>query len=124
MQTIVAAFRGTLGLHLLGLIVVCNACSSGSTNTAAAASGGATPAVAQPGDMKSGSEWPSYNGGYNATRFSSLSQINTGNVGSLTEVARFKLPETTAFQSGPLLIDGTMFVTTATNTVRLRSTYR
>ena len=115
MQTIVAAFRGTLGLHLLGLIVVCNACSSGSTNTAAAASGAATPAAAQPGDMKSGSEWPSYNGGYNATRFSSLSQINTGNVGSLTEVARFKLPETTAFQSGPLLIEGTMFVTTATN---------
>ena len=35
---------------------------------------------------------------------------------SLSEVARFKLPESTAFQSGPLLIDGTMFVTTATNT--------
>ena len=56
------------------------------------------------------------NGGYNATRFSSLSQINTSNVASLSEVARFKLPESTAFQSGPLLIDGTMFVTTATNT--------
>ena len=69
--------------------------------------------------MRSGSEWPSYNGGYNATRFSSLSQINTGNVASLAEVARFKLPETTAFQSGPALIDGTMYVTTATNTYAL-----
>ena len=69
--------------------------------------------------MRSGSEWPSYNGGYNATRFSSLSQINTGNVASLAEVARFKLSETTAFQSGPVLIDGTMYVTTATNTYAL-----
>ena len=33
-----------------------------------------------------------------------------------TEVARFKLPETMAFQSGPVLIDGMMYVTTATNT--------
>ena len=94
MQTIGAAFRGALGSHLLGLIVICTACSSGSADTAAAASGAGAPAATQPGDMKSGSEWPSYNGGYNATRFSSLSQINTGNVASLTEVARFKLPET------------------------------
>ena len=43
--------------------------------------------------MRSGSEWPSFNGGYNATRFSSLSQINADNVTSLAEVARFKLPE-------------------------------
>jgi glucose dehydrogenase len=66
--------------------------------------------------MKSGSEWPAYNGGYDATRFSSLTRINTGNVASLAEVARFHIPETTAFQSGPVLIDGTMYVTTATNT--------
>jgi glucose dehydrogenase len=55
--------------------------------------------------MSSGSEWPSYNGGYDATRFSSLTQISTSNVASLAEVARFKLPETTAFQSGPVLTD-------------------
>lgn len=116
MQTIVAALRAVLAVHLLGLIIVCAACSSGRPDTAAAASGVGVPAATQPGDMKSGSEWPSYNGGYNATRFSSLSQINTSNVASLSEVARFKLPESTAFQSGPLLIDGTMFVTTATNT--------
>ena len=101
MQTIVAALRAVLAVHLLGLIIVCAACSSGRPDTAAAASGVGVPAATQPGDMKSGSEWPSYNGGYNATRFSSLSQINTSNVASLSEVARFKLPETTAFQSGP-----------------------
>ena len=72
--------------------------------------------TAQPGGMSSGSEWPSYNGGYDATRFSSLTQISTSNVASLAEVARFKLPETTAFQSGPVLMDGTLYVTTAANT--------
>ena len=71
------------------------------------------------GRYESGSEWPSYNGGYNATRFSSLSEINTENVASITEVARFNLPEITSFQSGPVLIDGTMYVTTATNTYAL-----
>ena len=116
MSTIVAKLRAVLAVHLVGLIIVCAACSSGRSDTAAAASGAGEPAATQPGDMKSGSEWPSYNGGYNATRFSALSQINTSNVASLSEVARFKLPESTAFQSGPLLIDGTMFVTTATNT--------
>jgi hypothetical protein len=72
MQTIVAALRAILGLHLLGLIIVCTACSSGRADTVGASSGAAVPAATQPGDMKSGSEWPSYNGGYNATRFSSL----------------------------------------------------
>jgi hypothetical protein len=59
--------------------------------------------------------------GYDATRYSSLSQINTNNVAFLAEVARFKLPETTSFQSGPVLIAGTMYVTTANNTYALDS---
>ena len=119
MYTVIARFRRGFGLLLFGLIVVCNACSSQNANKVATSSGPAALATAQPGGMKSGSEWPSYNGGYDATRFSSLSQINTGNVASLAEVARFKLPETTAFQSGPVLIDGTMYVTTANNTYAL-----
>ena len=45
-----------------------------------------------------------------------MTQVNTGNVALLTEVARFKLPETMAFESGPVLIDGTMYVTTSANT--------
>ena len=119
MDTVIASFRRGFGLLLFGLIVVCNACSSQNADKVPTSSSQAALTTAQPGGMRSGSEWPSYNGGYNATRFSSLSQINTGNVASLAEVARFKLPETTAFQSGPVLIDGTMYVTTATNTYAL-----
>jgi PQQ-dependent dehydrogenase (methanol/ethanol family) len=116
MNPIVDSFRRGFGILPVVLILVCNACSPQNGTKVATSSSQAELATAQPGGMRSGSEWPSYNGGYNATRFSLLSQINTGNVASLAEVARFRLPETTAFQSGPVLIDGTLYVTTATNT--------
>jgi len=119
MYTGVASLLRRFGFLSLGLMLACGACSSEKANQVATASSPAPSAAAQPGGMRSGSEWPSYNGGYDATRYSSLSQINTGNVGSLTEVARFKLPETMAFQSGPVLIDGTMYVTTPSNTYAL-----
>ncbi len=57
-----------------------------------------------------------FNGGYDATRFSSLTQINTGNVATLREVARFKIPETMSFQSEVVVADGTIYVTTRTST--------
>ena len=119
MYTVVASFLRRVGFLPCGLILACSACSPENANQVATGSSLAPSAATQPGGMRSGSEWPSYNGGYDATRYSSLSQINTGNVASLAEVARFKLPETTAFQSGPVLIDGTMYVTTANNTYAL-----
>ena len=61
-------------------------------------------------------EWLGYNGGYDATRFSPLTQINTENIARLKEVARFKIPETLSFQSGPVVVGDTMFVTTRENT--------
>ena len=115
MYTSVASSVRRFGLLACGLIVA-SSCSSQNATQNATASRPAPSTATQPGGMRSGSEWPSYNGGYDATRYSSLSQINRGNVGSLAEVARFKLPETTPFQSGPVLIDGTMYVTTANNT--------
>jgi alcohol dehydrogenase (cytochrome c) len=119
MNAVVALFPRWFGPLIFGLILVTSACSSPNASREATASRSAERAADQPGGMPSSSEWPSYNGGYYATRFSPVTQISTGNVASLTEVARFKLPETTAFQSGPVLIDGTMYVTTATNTYAL-----
>lgn len=101
---------------VFGLVLITSASWSRNASTDARSSQAADPAPGQPGGMVSSSEWPAYNGGYNATRFSPVTQINTGNVTSLTEVARFKLPETMAFESGPVLIDGALYVTTATNT--------
>ena len=78
--------------------------------------GMATKAISQGDTHSSHGEWRQFNGGYNATRFSPLNQINTNNVGSLREVARFKIPETTSFQSDPVVVGGTLYVTTLHNT--------
>jgi alcohol dehydrogenase (cytochrome c) len=61
-------------------------------------------------------QWPGYNGDYDATRFSPLKQIDTSNVASLQEVARFNIPETLSFQSNPVVIGDTMYITTVTST--------
>jgi len=116
MHTVIASFYERFRFGLFGVALACSACSPEHATDVAASAGPAGITTVEPGGMKSGSEWPAYNGGYDATRFSSLTRINTGNVASLAEVARFHMPETTAFQSGPVLIDGTMYVTTATNT--------
>ena len=78
--------------------------------------GTATKALAQAENHKADTEWRAYNGDYDGTRFSSLTQINNGNVASLQEVARFKIPETLSFQSGPVVIGDIMYVTTLVNT--------
>ncbi len=66
--------------------------------------------------QRSDGEWQ-FNGGYDATGFSPLTQINTGNASALREVARFRLPETMSFQSEVVVADDTIYVTT------LKSTY-
>ncbi len=65
--------------------------------------------------------WPTYNGGYAGDRFSSLKQITKENVGSLVEVGHQELPETTSFQTGPVVVGNTMYVTTATATYALNA---
>ena len=59
---------------------------------------------------------PGYNGGYDATRFSPRTHIDTQNVASLMEVGRFKIPETLSFQADPVVIGETTSVTTLPNT--------
>jgi len=116
MNAVVALSPAWFGPLILGLTLITGACSPRNASTDARQPDTAERAADQPGGMHSSSQWPAYNGGFNATRFSPVTTINTGNVASLTEVARFRLPETMAFQSGPVLIDGTMYVTTSTNT--------
>jgi alcohol dehydrogenase (cytochrome c) len=57
-----------------------------------------------------------FNGGYDATRFSTLTQINTGNAAALREVGRFRLPETLSFQSDAVVAGDTLYVTTREST--------
>jgi alcohol dehydrogenase (cytochrome c) len=57
-------------------------------------------------------EWLSYNGDLGATRFSSLNEINAGNVKSLHPLCTYDTGETTAFQSGLLMAQGVVYFTT------------
>jgi alcohol dehydrogenase (cytochrome c) len=55
--------------------------------------------------------WASYNHTLDSQRFSPLDQINTGNVHSLRQHCTFDLGETANFQSGLVVVDGVLYVT-------------
>ena len=64
-------------------------------------------------------DWPAYNNDMMAQRYSPLKQINAGNVTSLQEVCRVKVQDGGSFHTGPIVVDGIMYVTTARDTVAL-----
>jgi alcohol dehydrogenase (cytochrome c) len=61
-------------------------------------------------------DWPTYNRSLEGHRGSPLAEIDTGNVARLRPVCTFPLGERASFQSGPVVVGGTMFVTTAEGT--------
>lgn len=65
------------------------------------------------------SEWLAYNGSLDGTRYSDLSSLSVQNVGHLKKVCQVKLESGGTFQSGPLLVHGTMYLTTFNGTYAL-----
>src|ERR1700760_3930447 len=59
-------------------------------------------------------DWPSYGRTVAGDRFSPLTQIDRAKVARLAQVCRYDLPEVAALQTGPLVVDGTMYFTTDT----------
>jgi len=68
------------------------------------------PAIA--GDGRPSVDWPAYNGSTANTHYSSLTQINTGNVSRLKEVWRFDTGEMGGLETSPLIIDGVLYAYT------------
>jgi len=62
-------------------------------------------------------KWLMYRGNYQGWGYSSLAEINSGNVGKLTPVWSFSTGVTEGHQSPPMVNDGVMFVTTPQNQV-------
>ena len=58
-------------------------------------------------------DWPAYNRTVAGERYSPLGQITRGNVAALQRICTYELPEVNAFQTGPIVVDGTMYFTTA-----------
>jgi alcohol dehydrogenase (cytochrome c) len=67
-------------------------------------------------------DWAAYNNTYAGDRFSPLSLITTGNVERLRETCSVDLGVRAAMQSGPVVVDGTLYVTTAENTYAIDAT--
>ena len=60
-----------------------------------------------------GANWPSYNGDYSGRRFSSLSQINSSNVGQLRAQWVFHVKASNDLEVTPVAVDGILFISAA-----------
>ena len=63
--------------------------------------------------MTSQADWPSYNGGPDGGRYSTLAQIDRSNVERLAPKWMFTLPNTSRLQVTPVVVGGVMYVTSA-----------
>lgn len=68
-----------------------------------------------------GDNWMTYNGNYAGQRYSTLKQITTGNAAQLGVKCVYQLGEVGSFQTGPVVYQGRMYVTTPRNTYALRA---
>jgi len=66
-----------------------------------------------------GKNWLSYNGDYTGRRYSSLDQINVGNVEKLRGQWIFHAPNSNSLEVTPVVVDGMMFVTSANDAYAL-----
>jgi alcohol dehydrogenase (cytochrome c) len=64
-------------------------------------------------------EWPTYNGTLAADRFSSLDSITPENVADLREACEVALGDEGTFESGPVVIGDTLYITTSHTTLAL-----
>jgi len=60
--------------------------------------------------------WPMFNGDYASNRYSMLRQITPANAANLRRACVFDTGEKMAAQSGPVVVDGTLYFTTDTST--------
>ncbi len=67
--------------------------------------------------MADSASWPSYGRDQSNQRFSPLRQIDTGNVGRLHLAWKYHTGIPHAFEASPVVVDGTMFVSTPLNHV-------
>jgi alcohol dehydrogenase (cytochrome c) len=86
---------------------------SGNTRDAAAMQAG--------GQESSGSstDWPMFNKDYNGRRFSTLADLNPTNARSLNEVCRVQIKPLGALQAGPVVIDGTIYLSAENRTMAI-----
>ena len=68
-----------------------------------------------------GAGWGGYNKAPDGQRFATLTQIDTRNVARLKPVCELKLGQEGPFQTGPVVVGDTMFLTTSHTTVAMNA---
>ncbi len=63
--------------------------------------------------VTSQANWSTYNGNLDGNRYTSLSQINKKNVATLSPKWIFTMPNVASLETTPVVVDGTMYVTSA-----------
>src|SRR5215831_14102032 len=71
-----------------------------------------TPAIAQIQNQPDDGQWPMAAKNYASTRFSTLDQINTGNVKNLKLAWTFSTGLTRGHEAAPLVVNNTMYIVT------------
>src|SRR5438094_8719272 len=61
--------------------------------------------------------WLTYSRDYTGQRYSPLDQINAGNAGKLRMAWMRQINELDTFETSPLVVDGTLFITVPPNVV-------
>lgn len=80
------------------------------------------PARATDAESTSGGEWGGYNKTLDGQRFSPLAQITPANADGLKEICRVQVARNGAFQAGLIVVKGTMYATTPTETLAIDPT--
>ena len=64
-------------------------------------------------------DWPSYNRTPDSDRYSPLAQITPANAGNLAVKCSYDTGDLVAFETGPIVVDGAMVITTQKDIIRL-----
>ena len=72
-----------------------------------------------PPQASPGYEWPTYNNQLDGERFSSLKEITPENASHLGEACRIQVDGLTTFESGIIVVNGTLYASTGTETFAL-----
>jgi len=72
--------------------------------------------VSMPGGPRDAGDWPSYNGSLSSQRFFASAAIDRNNVAGLKPRCTYDLGLDTSFQTGPLVVGGTLYATSEKET--------
>lgn len=67
------------------------------------------------GQLPENKDWPLYGGNYSNQRYSPLDQINSDNIKDLELAWKYSTGKKATFQTSPLVVNGTMYLTTPFN---------